>query len=138
MCYDKNMKGIRKIFRSFGYSLKGIHHAYRRDKSFRMEVNWGLPVYVVLAWFLFPFQSWEIILFTFSYLIILMVELINTSFELMLDKLHPEQHEMIGRSKDISSAAVLLAFLFAFLVVCVLFYARLPHPEPVTMTHTFA
>ena len=75
------MSDIKKIFRSSRIALKGFCHAYDSDKSFRMEVNYGLPVYLGIAWILAPFQPWEIILYVFSYLLILTVELINTAFE---------------------------------------------------------
>lgn len=122
---------------SVRYALKGLRHAYRDDVSFRMEVNWGLPIYLALSWVFFPFQAWEILLFTFSYLLILLVELVNTAFETMLDKLHPEQHAVIGKSKDISSAAVFLAFLFAGLVVMTLCVSRMSSDIPATIPHTF-
>lgn len=131
------MKGIQKIVKSLKYSMQGLVHAYRTDASFRLEVNLGLPVYLVLAWLLSPFRAWEILVFVFSYLFILVIELVNTAFETMLDKLHPEQHEMIGRSKDIASAAVLLAFLFAVLVVAVLFSLRMTPEVPVNIVRPF-
>ena len=131
------MKGIRKIYKSVGYALKGLRHAYRADESFRMEVNIGLPVYLVLGFYLAPFQAWEFLLFVFSYLLILIVELVNTAFETMLDKLHPEKHDMIGRSKDISSSAVLVAFLFSIFIVAILFASRLPEDVPVAISRPF-
>jgi diacylglycerol kinase len=115
---------MKKIVRSMKFALKGLLHAYRGDKSFRMEVNYGLPIYLGLAWLLAPLQPWEIILYTFSYLLILIVELINTAFEKMLERVHPDEHELIGRSKDISSAAVFVALVFAVVVVCVLAWSR--------------
>ena len=118
---------LQKILKSTAYALKGVQHAYRADKSFRMEVNYGLPVYLLLGWYLAPFQAWEFLFFVFSCLLILIVELVNTAFEKMLDRLHPEQHELIGKSKDIASAAVLVTFVFAAIVVLVLFTLRYTH-----------
>jgi len=128
-CYDLGMfKDVKKVVSSVRYALKGLRHAYRGDKSFRMEVQYGLPIYLSIAWFLAPFASWELLLYIFSYLLILVVELINTAFEHMLERVHPDQHEIIGRSKDISAAAVLIAFVFAITVISVLACARLtPH-----------
>jgi diacylglycerol kinase (ATP) len=74
-----------------------------------------------------PLEPWELLLYTFSYLLILLVELVNTAFETMLDHLHPTEHQIIGKSKDIASAAVFVAFLFAALVVFTLAYARFTH-----------
>mgnify|MGYP003440704724 FL=1 len=122
---------MKKIARSVGFAWKGLRHAYRSDKSFRLEVVYGLPAYLCVGWMLFPFAPWEFLLYLFSYLFILTVELVNTAFEKMLDRVHPEDHELIGKSKDISSAAVLVAFLFAIAVVVVLVLTRLSH---VTLT----
>lgn len=119
------MKDITRIIRSVRIGLIGLKHAYRIDKSFRMEIHYGLPIYVGLGWVLAPFTSTELSLFVFSYLLILMIELVNTAFEKMLDKVHPEEHELIGKSKDIASAAVLVAFLFALFVVVLLFYTHI-------------
>lgn len=115
---------MKKILRSVRFAFKGFQHAYVSDKSFRMEVVYGPVIYLVLGWFLSPFQSWEIVLYVFSYIFILVVELINTAFEKMLDRVHPEQHESIGRSKDMAAAAVLLTFFFAIIVLFVLVSVR--------------
>ncbi len=118
---------VKKVWKSTAYALKGLFHAYRADNSFRREVVYGLPVYLAVGWYLAPFQAWEFVLFVFSYAFILIVELINTAFEKMLDRLHPDEHELIGKSKDIASAAVLLAFVFAAIVVLALLCARIDH-----------
>ncbi len=122
---------------SVGYALRGLAHAYRADESFRLEINWGLPIYLIIAWCLAPFQEWELLVFIFSYLLVLIVELINTAFETMLDRLHPEQHDLIARSKDVSASAVLMAFLFAIVVVAVLAVSRIPHEIPAAITRPF-
>ena len=128
---------IKKIFRSTRIAMNGLVHAYRSDKSFRLEVNYGLPVYALIAWFLAPFQPWEFLVYTFSYLLILIVELVNTAFEKMLDRIHPEQHELIGKSKDIASAAVFMAFVFAGTVVLVLTLVRCFDMEPASIERIF-
>lgn len=121
---------IKKIWHSVGFALRGLRHAYSSDKSFRMEVNYGLPIYLIVAWLLNPFEPWELILYTFSYLLILLVELVNTAFETMIDHLHPTEHRMVAKSKDIASAAVLVAFIFALIIVFTLAYVRIVHHAP--------
>lgn len=124
------LKDMKKIWHSVVFALKGLRHAYSSDKSFRLEVNYGLPIYLAVAWLLYPLESWELILYTFSYLLILLVELMNTAFETMIDHLHPAEHRMVAKSKDIASAAVLVAFIFAGIVVFALAYSRLEHHAP--------
>ncbi len=115
---------LKKIGRSIVSALKGLWHAYHGDKSFRMEVNYGLPLYFGVGWLLAPFESWELLLYVFSYILILLVELVNTAFETMLNHLHPGEHHVVGKSKDIASAAVFVAFIFALIVVLVLAHSR--------------
>ena len=118
------MNDLAKIVRSTRFGLKGLRHAYRIDRSFRMEIYLGLPIYVALGFLLAPFSPWEFLAFVFSYLFILVTELQNTAFEHMLERVHPEEHDIIGRSKDVSAAAVLVAFVFALVVVLTLLYSR--------------
>ncbi len=118
-------KDITKIIRSVRFGAKGLRHAFRTDKSFHMEVMYGLPTYLVVGMFLWPFTSWELLFFVLSYALILIVELVNTAFETMLERVHPEDHELIGMSKDMGAGAVLLAFVFAIVVVAILFASRI-------------
>jgi diacylglycerol kinase (ATP) len=120
------MSIILNIIRSFRVAFGGLVHAFRSDKSFRLEVLVGLPLYLLLARILAPLSPVEWILFVGSYFIILIVELLNTSIETLLDRLHPEKHELIAKSKDIASAAVLLSFLLAGIVVLTLYFAHPP------------
>lgn len=133
------MNDLKKIIRSVGYSLLGLRHAYSHDKSFRMEVNYGLPAYLLVSWYLYPLLPWEIIILTFSFLLILLVELMNTAFEKMLDRIHPERHPLTAASKDIASASVFVAFIFGFIVVFVLVATRLAsHPaSSILVEHPF-
>ncbi len=116
---------MKKILRSIRLALKGLQHAFVSDKSFRMEIYYGLPIYLIVGWLLLPLTPTELIVYIGTYALILLVELMNTAFETMLDRLHPEKHVLIGKSKDIASAAVLVAFIFALVVVAILASTRL-------------
>jgi diacylglycerol kinase len=115
------MNVLASVIKSVGVAWKGLFHALSLDKSFRLEVFLGFPIYAYLGCMLSPLTPVEWILFVLSYALILIVELINTSIETLLDRLHPGEHELIAKSKDIASGAVLLSFLFAGFVVLVLF-----------------
>lgn len=112
-----------KIIRSVRHALKGLVAAYKRDKSFRMEVRGG-AAFVLVGYFLWPLRPHEFLFLTLSFFLILIAELINTAFEHILDRLHPERHELIGKGKDIASAAVLMAFVFAGIAVLVIALTR--------------
>lgn len=110
---------IQKLINSFKYSMQGFHHAYMNDRSFQMEVH-AFPIMLFVAWLLWPLSGIEMILLSFGYLFILTTELINTSLERMLERLHPEYNELIGASKDIASAAVFVALSVAGIIIAVL------------------
>jgi diacylglycerol kinase len=121
---ENNMKKyLLKILKSTRFGLRGLRHAYRYDQSFRMETAGALGYFAVIL-LVWPLNQIEWLFLILSYCLILITELINTSVEHMLSKIHPEEHETIGRSKDITSSAVLLAFVFAFCVVVSLIWNR--------------
>ncbi len=114
---------VPKIARSVENGLRGLREAYRRDTSFRIEL-WSLPIFILIGFLLWPLSKIELLVFVLSYLLILITELVNTSFEQMLERLHPEIHEQIGASKDIAASAVLLACFFALCVIVVLLLSK--------------
>ena len=110
---------LAKILRSTLNGLRGLAGAYQFDQSFRMEI-WGSLIFVFVGWLIWPLEPLELILLVLSYGLILITELINTSVERMLERLHPEIHDLVGQSKDIASAAVLVAFVVAGIIVLAL------------------
>lgn len=102
--------------RRFGNAIKGFCSAYKSDLNFKLEV-WSSLFFLGFGYFMWPLSQTEILFLTLSYALILITELQNTSFEKALDRLHPELHDDIGASKDIAASAVLIAGLFALVVV---------------------
>ena len=117
-----------KVFGSFRNAFRGLKEAYRRDMSFRLELFGGLCVAVFMYLF-WPLRLYEFIFMILGYVLILMTELINTAFEQILERLHPDRHELIGIGKDIASAAVFMALVFLTFVgslVMLRFFGVLP------------
>ena len=113
-------KIIARIINSTKYSLHGLHKAYLTDKSFNLDVKICSIILVIVIYLLWPITETQFLFLFLSYFLVLIVELVNTSIEEMLDKLHPEKNEMIGLSKDIASAAVFLSIMLALVVVLVI------------------
>ncbi len=88
--------------------------------SFNLDVKICSLILVVVIYLLWPITETQFLFLLSSYALILIVELVNTSIEEMLDKLHPEKNEMIELSKDISSTAVFLSIMLAFVIVLVI------------------
>jgi len=102
------------------HPIRGLVYAFTKDFAIRFEtIVFGL-IGIPVVYFLFgPLSATELLLLIFCWFFIIVTELQNSAIEIALDKLHPEQHEAIGRSKDLASGAVVWAAVFG--VVCFFF-----------------
>lgn len=107
----KSKKGLARLISALGYSLQGIVACYRNEEAFRQEVIvYGL---LLVAIVLIPVSGLvKLLLFTVNTLV-LIVELLNSSVEAIVDRVSPEYDELAGKAKDMGSAAVLLSLVAA-------------------------
>lgn len=105
--------GWRHLVHSTRYSLKGLSSAWRHESAFRQELGLCLLL-LPLAWWIGRGPV-EWLLLVGSCLIVLIVELLNSAIESVVDRIGTEYHELSGRAKDLGSAAVMLALMLAAL-----------------------
>ncbi len=111
--------GFARLIAASGYSLKGLRNTYATEGAFRQEV-WLAAVLLPLALFVGD-NALEVAMLTSSVLLLLVVELLNTAIEKVVDRIGDGYHELSGAAKDAGSAAVLLALIILFTVwLCVL------------------
>ncbi|NLZ18042.1 MAG: diacylglycerol kinase [Desulfobulbaceae bacterium] len=115
----QNGQGLARIVRATRCSWAGLLAAWENEAAFRQE---AIMVIVLL-----PLALWlgengvERALLGGSLLLVLIVELLNSSIEAAVDRIGPERHELSGRAKDLGSAAVGCAIgVVAFVWLCVL------------------
>ncbi|GLR63331.1 diacylglycerol kinase [Marinospirillum insulare] len=106
--------GIRRIINASYYSWLGLKAAWKSEAALRQEIV-ALIILLPLA-FLMPLSPIEKALLAFSGLLVLLVELINSALEAVVDRIGPEQHPLSGKAKDIGSTAVALALIMCALV----------------------
>jgi len=114
---------IVNFIQKFKYALSGIAVALKTDKSYRQQC-YGVSVVIVLfIYFTLPLEKTDFLFLGLAYTLLLITELQNSSFEAALDRIHPEKHDEIGKSKDMAAGAVLTAafFLIFVMVLIVLF-----------------
>lgn len=111
---DQGSKGFARIIKATGYSLKGLKAAYVNEAAFRQEV-WLAVVLVPLGIWLGNGPLERVLLITVIFLV-LMMELLNSAIEAIVDRAGTEQHELAGRAKDIGSAAVFVSLLLTVIV----------------------
>lgn len=106
--------GITRIINAAGYSWQGFKAAYQYEASFRQELGVMLLLTPVALYFGSSYADKAILIA--SLILILLVEILNSALEAVVDRFGDEHHPLSGRAKDMGSAAVLLAFIIAALV----------------------
>lgn len=106
--------GITRIINAAGYSWLGLKAAYKHEAAFRQEF-WLAVVAIPAALYLGE-STLDKCLLIASIFLILLVEILNSAIEAVVDRFGDEHHELSGRAKDMGSAAVLLAFITAGII----------------------
>jgi len=113
MAYSGN-KGLKRLVLATGYSWQGFKAGWKNEEAFRQEVVLA-AVLIPLALFLDAGQIQTILMIT-SVLLVLLVEIINSAIEAVVDLVTEEKHELAGRAKDMGSTAVMIALIIVAVV----------------------
>ena len=108
---NQNAKGFKRFYNAFFFSLKGFKAIWKHEEAFRQEVQLFIVTTPLALWF--GETNIEKILLIGSIILVLLVELLNSAVEAVVDRVGFEHHELSGRAKDIGSAAVLLSLAWA-------------------------
>ena len=101
--------GFTRIIKAGGYSLQGLRAAWRGEAAFRQE---ALLLLLVIPTIIFlDLSTTERSLLVIVTILVLIVELLNSAVEAVVDRIGTEYNELSGRAKDMGSAAVLLSLL---------------------------
>ena len=98
-----------RIVRATRYSLAGLRSAIRGEAAFRQELILALVLTPVAIWL--GENGVERALMIGSLLVVLIVELVNSAIETVVDRVGTEFHDLSGRAKDLGSAAVFISLL---------------------------
>ena len=117
-----NGGGIRRIVKAGKCSLQGLLAAWRYETAFRQELT--------LVVFFLPLGLWlgqsgpERALLVGALFLVLIVELLNSAVEAVVDRVGEEIHELAGRAKDMGSAAVFLSLWNVFVIYVLIAFDR--------------
>lgn len=102
--------GLRRLWHATGYSLQGLRAGWG-EVAFRQE---AIAAFVLLPLAFWLGRGWvQVALLAGSVLLVMIVELLNTAVETVVDRIGPEWHDLSKRAKDMGSAAVLLSLVLA-------------------------
>ena len=107
--YIPKYTGWRRLFKAFDNSMAGLFAAFRSEEAFRIEA--GLALVLIPLALIIPATSVERALLIGSTLVVMLVELLNSALEAVVDRISLERHPLSKQAKDIGSAAVLLAVI---------------------------
>ncbi|OON41617.1 diacylglycerol kinase [Izhakiella australiensis] len=109
-----NTTGLRRIVKAAGYSWQGLRAAWRNEAAFRQEAIVAAAAIIIACWL--NVDALTRVLLIGSVVLIIIVEILNSALEAVVDRIGSEIHPLAGRAKDLGSAAVLLTILLALFV----------------------
>lgn len=101
--------GMARLIKATTYSWKGIRAAFRHEAAFRQELLLVLVLFPASFWVARSMIEW--VLLVIPLLLVLIVELLNSAIESVVDRISDQAHVLSGQAKDMGSAAVLFSLL---------------------------
>lgn len=99
---------------SFLHAWRGILLAFKNERSFRIQL--AIASLIITAVFIFPLNTYERVVLLLAVAAVLVLELLNSTVERMVDLFKPRLSQYVGEIKDLMAGAVLIASLFAAVV----------------------
>ncbi|MFN3789815.1 diacylglycerol kinase [Massilia sp.] len=118
----KTRRGIARIFAACRNTWDGLAWAWRSEAAFRQEVVLIAIASVVAL--LLPLSGFQKLALIGVLVVVLIVEIINSAIEAVVDRISLERHPLSKVAKDMGSAAVALALLLAAAIWAVVLYSR--------------
>ncbi len=110
----KTSKGFERIINAFKFTLKGVRSAWSNEEAFRQEAL--VLILVIPAGLLIPQTFVQKGLFISAWLLVLVIELLNSAIESVVDRIGYEKHPLSGQAKDMGSAAVFIGICLSVII----------------------
>ena len=101
--------GIARLIDATRYSMRGLAAVWKHEAAFRQEVALVAVLLAASFWLATTLVEW--LLLVIPLFVLLIVELLNTAVENVVDRIGPDLHVLSGQAKDMGSAAVLICLL---------------------------
>jgi diacylglycerol kinase (ATP) len=118
----KSKNGLQRILAATGYSIAGFKAAWQHEAAFRQELV-GVVILTVVALAL-PVSAFQKLVLIAVLLLVLVVELLNSAVEAIVDRVSLERHPLSKNAKDLGSAAVMLTIFLATMTWVVVLFNR--------------
>lgn len=111
---------LTTLLKSFRYAVKGFRYVLANEQNFRIQIIASIIVCFLMVYF--QVKVWEAVALIIVMGMVLILELVNTIFEKIVDILKPRIHHYVEVIKDIMATAVLMASVGAAIVGIIIFY----------------
>lgn len=101
--------GLKGLLAATGYSMKGIRACWQNEAAFRADVSISVVLFAASFFLAKSVEQW--LLLVSPLILIIIVELLNSAVENVVDRIGDEFHELSGRAKDMGSAAVFFCWI---------------------------
>lgn len=105
---------LTRIIKAAGYSYKRLAAVWRHETAFCQELVVAMLAIILVIWL--NVGAIALILLIGSVVLVLIVEILNSAIEAVIDRVGSEYHELSSRAKDMRTAAVLLAIVLTLFV----------------------
>ncbi len=109
---DRHPHPVRRVLNATLFSFQGLRWAWKYEQAIRQEIIILFIAIVVALWL--HVSPVEKLMLVGSWVLVIIVELLNSAVEATVDRIGIEHHKLSGRAKDIGSAAVFCAILLSF------------------------
>ncbi len=120
----KNHRGLKHFWNALRHSRDGLVTTYKNESAFRQEVGLGLVLIIIAM--LIPSTALAKACLIGSILLVLIVELLNTAIEAVVDRVSLDQHTLAKRAKDAGSAAVFVSLVNCAVVWALVLFNQFP------------
>ena len=111
---------IKRLFKSYGYAIKGLFKTFREEQNLKIQTFASLIVLILGIYFSISRTEWAVL--TLVICLVLTAEITNSAVERITDVLKPRINTYVKEIKDIMAAAVLLSSIAAMIVGVIIFW----------------
>jgi undecaprenol kinase len=113
------MLSFNRLTKSFKFAVRGVRSLIRKEQNFRIHLIVSLVVIMFAVYFQIKVWQWCLIVLMIGFVLIL--EMLNTVFERLVDILKPRLHDYVKEVKDIMSGIVLVAAVTSVIIALLIF-----------------
>jgi undecaprenol kinase len=117
------MKRLKRLISSFKYAARGLKKVFREEQNFQIHIVFTVLVLILAIYFQIPL--WQYIILILLIALVLILEIINSIIERLIDMLKPRIHQYVKDIKDMGAALVFVGALTAVIVGLLIFVPHL-------------